>query len=460
MAGTLTGVGGRQQIWNLGNNMIDTSKLVELELQTLEMKKTPYNNQKQSLTTERNVYASMKKEFGNFSQVFKDLYTFKGNEKKTTLSKEGFITVQADASAIAGTYNITVEKVAERHQITTRPVDLSDPDNLKNKIDLEAKIEKDVTFGINGKEVAVSKDMTYKDLVNKINNGNYGVSVYSLGGQLFFTSTTAGEKGAINLVDGKEGFLEEIGLVNASIDQDTNKKVFTIAHEITAATNAEYTINGIKDSSTSNKIETIPGLTINLEKKTTEPIKITIEDSDIKESIDLIKKMKDEYNKAVSTLDLFAGENGAVQGSSIAFSISNTMTSLFRYSQDGKFLFNFGIQVEKNGKMNLDEEKLKQAFKENPETAKQFFFGFSGLGHDMEKQLEGIFGDEGIIGKRSKSIEKQVKDLDDKMRDIDNINKEKQQTIIDKYSKLESTLAELDSQLKTIKAMTKTKSDD
>ena len=47
--------------------------------------------------------------------------------------------------------------------------------------------------------------------------------------------------------------------------------------------------------------------------------------------------MKDEYNKAVSNLDLFAGENGAVQGSSIAFSISNAMTSIFRYSQNGKF---------------------------------------------------------------------------------------------------------------------------
>ncbi len=34
------------------------------------------------------------------------------------------------------------------------------------------------------KEVKVSKDMTYKDLVNKINNGNYGVSVYSLGGTI------------------------------------------------------------------------------------------------------------------------------------------------------------------------------------------------------------------------------------------------------------------------------------
>ena len=56
----------------------------------------------------------------------------------------------------------------------------------------------------------------------------------------------------------------------------------------------------------------------------------------------------------------------------------------------------------------------------------------------MEKQLDGIFGDEGIIGKRSKSIEKQMKNLDDKIRYIDGVNKEKQQAIIDKYSKLES----------------------
>ncbi len=226
--------------------------------------------------------------------------------------------------------------------------------------------------------------MTYKDLVNKINNGNYGVSVYSLGGQLFFTSTTAGTKGTINLVDGKEGF-RGIGLVNSSIDQDTNKKVFTIANEITAATNAEYTINGIKDSSTSNKIDAIPGLTINLEKATSEPIKITIEDSNVKDSIDLIKKMKDEYNKAVGNLDLFAGKNGVMQGNNISFSLGNTMTSLFKYSQDNKYLFSFGIQVDKTGKMTLDEEKLKTAFKENPEAAKQFFFGFNGVGHEMEK---------------------------------------------------------------------------
>ena len=44
MAGTISDYGGRQQIWNLGNNIIDT-KLVDLELQALEMKKSPYTTQ-------------------------------------------------------------------------------------------------------------------------------------------------------------------------------------------------------------------------------------------------------------------------------------------------------------------------------------------------------------------------------------------------------------------------------
>ncbi len=83
--------------------------------------------------------------------------------------------------------------------------------------------------------------------------------------------------------------------------------------------------------------------------------------------------MKDEYNNAVKSLDLFAGENGVMQGSNVSFAISNAMTSIFKFSQDDKYLFSFGIQIDKTGNMTLDEEKLKTAFKENPEATKQFF---------------------------------------------------------------------------------------
>lgn len=87
MAVTSTGIGNRQQIWNLGNNIIDTSKLVELELQALDMKKTPYNNEKEQLTQEKLLYASLKKEFSSLTQTMKDLSSFKGNEKSNTLSR-------------------------------------------------------------------------------------------------------------------------------------------------------------------------------------------------------------------------------------------------------------------------------------------------------------------------------------------------------------------------------------
>ena len=71
MAGTLTGIGGRQQIWNLGNNMIDTSNFVELEMQALDMRKTPYTTEKQQLTQDKQVYASLKTQFTPFTKCLK-----------------------------------------------------------------------------------------------------------------------------------------------------------------------------------------------------------------------------------------------------------------------------------------------------------------------------------------------------------------------------------------------------
>lgn len=49
-----------------------------------------------------------------------------------------------------------------------------------------------------------------------------------------------------------------------------------IANQVTPAENAQYTINGIADSSSSNKIDAIPGLTINLEKKRLNQLKLQL----------------------------------------------------------------------------------------------------------------------------------------------------------------------------------------
>ncbi|MGZ7148034.1 flagellar hook-associated protein 2 [Bacillus sp. BC08] len=458
MAGTMTGIGGRQQIWNLGNNMIDTSNFVELEMNALDMRKTPYANEKNQLSQDKLLYTSLKSEFSSFTQTFKNLAAFKGNEKKVTTSQDGYINVKADGGAIAGTFNMTITQLAQRHQIASK------------EIDVDAKLNRDETLKLGGKELKVTSDMTYKDLINKINDGDYGVSAYTLGNKIFMTSKKEGEDGVINFKDNTSTLFQDIGLAN---------KDGVAVNVINKAQNAEYTINGIEGKSSTNTIETLPGVKIELLKvtepkvegtpdagTTTEPkakgidLKFTVSDSNVTDASNIIKKMVADYNKAVSTVDIFAGKGGAFQGQAIMQSVRQAMNNVVTFSQDGNYLFSFGIQLKQDGTMEVNDEALTKALKEKPDAAKQFFFSSNGLGKMMEEPLDKLFGDKGVVGERVKNIDSRVSDLDKKIKDIETQNLQKQDEIVKKYQKLESTLAALDSQLKTIKAMTKQKSDD
>ncbi|MED0933362.1 flagellar hook-associated protein 2 [Bacillus mobilis] len=458
MAGTMTGIGGRQQIWNLGNNMIDTSNFVELEMNALDMRKTPYANEKNQLSQDKLLYTSLKSEFSSFTQTFKNLADFKGNEKKVTTTQDGYINVKADGGAIAGTFNMTITQLAQRHQIASK------------EIDVDAKLNRDETLKLGGKELKVTSDMTYKDLINKINDGDYGVSAYTLGNKIFMTSKKEGEDGVINFKDNTSTLFQDIGLAN---------KDGVAVNVINKAQNAEYTINGIEGKSSTNTIEALPGVKIELLKvtepkvegtpdagTTTEPkakgidLKFTVSDSNVTDASNIIKKMVADYNKAVATVDIFAGKGGAFQGQAIMQSVRQAMNNVVTFSQDGNYLFSFGIQLKQDGTMEVNDEALTKALKEKPDAAKQFFFSSNGLGKMMEEPLDKLFGDKGVVGERVKNIDSRVSDLDKKIKDIETQNLQKQDEIVKKYQKLESTLAALDSQLKTIKAMTKQKSDD
>ncbi|EJS65493.1 MULTISPECIES: flagellar hook-associated protein 2 [Bacillus] len=462
MAGTLTGIGGRQQIWNLGNNMIDTSNFVELEMQALEMRKTPYANEKNQLSQDKLLYTSLKSEFSSFAQTFKNLAAFKGNEKKVTTSQDGYINVKADGGAIAGTFNMTITQLAQRHQIASNEIK-----------DINAKLPKDETLKLGDKELKVTTDMTYKDLINKINDGDYGVSAYTLGNKIFMTSKNEGATNEIKLEKTPPNVLTE--LFYSKVESTTEMKLNTINE----ALDAKYTINGIDGTSPSNTIETLPGVKIELLKvtepkvegtpdagTTTEPkakgidLKFTVNDSNVTDASNVIKKMVADYNKAVSTVDIFAGKGGAFQGQAIMQSVRQAMNNVVTFSQDGNYLFSFGIQLKQDGTMEVNDEALTKALKEKPDAAKQFFFSSNGLGKMMEEPLDKLFGDKGVVGERVKNIDSRVSDLDKKIKDIETQNLQKQDEIVKKYQKLESTLAALDSQLKTIKAMTKQKSDD
>ena len=61
-----------------------------------------------------------------------------------------------------------ITQLAQRHQIAS--------DEIK---DIDAKLNRDETLKLGDKELKITSDMTYKDLINKINDGDYGVSAHT-----------------------------------------------------------------------------------------------------------------------------------------------------------------------------------------------------------------------------------------------------------------------------------------
>lgn len=161
--------------------------------------------------------------------------------------------------------------------------------------------------------------MTYKDLINKINDGDYGVSAYTLGTKIFMSSKKEGTEGEIKFDGNTSTLFQDMGLAKAD---------GTALNLINKAQNAIYSINGIEGKSSTNTIEALPGVKIELLKvteqtveekpegttdvdpKTTDAkakgidLKFTVSDSNVTDASNVIKKMVADYNKAVNTVDL------------------------------------------------------------------------------------------------------------------------------------------------------------
>lgn len=122
-------------------------------------------------------------------------------KKKFTTTQDGYINVIADGGAISGTFNMTIKQLAQRHQIAS------------NDIKIDEKLPTEETLEINGKPLKVTTDMTYKDLINKINDGDYGVSAYTLGGKVFMSAKKEGMGGEIKFTSEKSDLFQKNGLI-------------------------------------------------------------------------------------------------------------------------------------------------------------------------------------------------------------------------------------------------------
>jgi flagellar hook-associated protein 2 len=252
------------------------------------------------------------------------------------------------------------------------------------------------TLTINGEAVTYEGTDTVQDLINKVNNkANTKISAFydALNGEVVFTNV---DTGALALTVSSDGNLDSILHLDDPLGQTLGK-------------NAEFTISTLNDGevlvSNSNSVSgLIDGVTIDVSKVTTEPIKISI------------AKDPSGYEKRIN--DILSGVNDLVRGLNakndsfsrgLANRLKNVMGSIPGTFGDDTFtsFINVGLktQLDADGKFvgyQLESGKFKEAYNSAPDELNKLLWG-----NDKEDSQFGLLnsGNQGVLAKLSELLE-------------------------------------------------------
>lgn len=299
--------------------------------------------------------------------------------RSATLSDSSVASVTVSAGATTTTHSLAVRKLATYHVVGGSNVtSANDPISYGGSYP--------ATLTINGKSITVESGETLNSLRDKI-NGTADVGVKAevvkvpVGADIYYrlvlTSSTQGASGAMTVTDdtGTDALAKSLGLVEA--DGTLN--------ELSVAQDADFTLNGVDYTSSSNSItDILPGVSITLKKSgtvnpdatiTPASTSITIE-RDLDKTVSAVENWVKAFNATVELMkeatkyDTDSQKKGLLNGEELARSIlvnlrnmvSRTVTglpsTLNRLSQVGITTGAFG--TADYGKVILDKARLKE----------------------------------------------------------------------------------------------------
>ncbi|PGK51565.1 hypothetical protein CN918_27625 [Priestia megaterium] len=251
----------------------------------------------------------------------------------------------------------------------------------------------------------------------------------------------------LNVVNDGVDVAQSLGLTTSS---------GTFKNEIQQGQNAEYTIEGITRTSETNTItDAVADMTFDLLKETTEPIEIKVtQNSDA--LLEKVKKFVDGYNSIMQYINDSSKKEGVLQGEALMRSAKEMMRSiLYDKSSNGMMLYELGIQgngAAKDGTIKLDEAKFKTALTENYDNVLAMLTGLDGMGKKFGDRLNEYTKTQGMLDIKTESLDKSIERLDKTIERKESAYEKLQESLINKYSKLESLMSALNKQKDIMKA--------
>ena len=326
---------------------------------------------------------------------------------------------------------------------------------------------KEGTFTIGDATFKITDKTTLSSLISEINN-NDKAQAYAFwddaAGKLSITSKKEGAS-YINIEAGTSNFTDVMGLTTSEWNEDgtvKSSKMHTDAQEL--GQNAQFTINGTKMTSTSNTVTSdisrIDGVTLTLKKASTKEsgtstLKVTQDTSGL---VDAVKSFVSAYNDVLSNVDKVTANGADLHGETTLTSLKNTIRSYAtakNTSNGGVYdlLSEIGISTSSadgnnlnadTNSLSLDEDKLKKALEENPESVKSILAGDGGVLTMMEDAVEqSLKASVGYFDVKTSTLDSDIKKMETKIKKQNtNISTYKAQ-LEKKFSAMETTIAQM-----------------
>lgn len=196
---------------------------------------------------------------------------------------------------------------------------------------------------------------------------------------------------------------------------------------ISQAKNAEFEIDGIALSSSSNSVsDAISGVTLNLLKaevgvntKVTVAVDKSAVTSGIKKFVEAYNQLMATSNELTAVVQVGEGKapvvGGLVGDSSVRTVLSGLRGELVEYAdQDSiRVLADLGVTTQKDGTLKIDDSKLTAALNDNYEAVASYFTGEKGLMSRLNDKVDSYVKSGGILQQRMDGLQGTLKAVDE-----------------------------------------------
>ncbi|MCA9321055.1 MAG: flagellar filament capping protein FliD [Planctomycetes bacterium] len=324
----------------------------------------------------------------------------------TQSTNEDAATVSAGADALPGAYSLNVTKLAsaQSHAFLTPFADKDTSTFGDGNID--------ITVGGNTTQVSISPSDTLENVRDKINSADAGVKANVIyDGSDYQLVVTSEDTGVAN----------QFTLTASGFDDPGETDIFATGTSLDDGFDAEFTINGLPVTSSSNQVSTaVDGLTFELEGIGSAELSIERDTTGIG---DRIQETLDAYNDVLDFINA-QGDSSDISLRGIKNQLYNaTQTVLDSGSFDLVALSQIGAKTDAAGHLQLNRTSFESALANDFNDVVELFTGkeggAEGLASVFEKILVGDGTNAGILSPGDGTLQVRQNTFSDRLRSLD-----------------------------------------